>query len=181
MRSSIPNFITLSRIFLTIPICIALNNNNLTIAWFLFLIASLTDLFDGYLARKFLCTSKFGAVSDPLADKLLVILIYLWLTQNMIIPFWSLWLLISRELTVTLLRSSEKSGQPSIPISKIKTFFQFCSIFFLILPFNIDLESNLNLQNIGILFYWLSLYTSVISALVYINPRLKNYLKNNQD
>ena len=69
-KRALPNFLTLSRTLLIIPIIMTVNYD-LKLALFIFCIAALTDAFDGYLARKWLVTSQLGATLDPLADKII--------------------------------------------------------------------------------------------------------------
>ena len=72
------NILTLIRIFIAVVIFtfLAIKNYYL-LALFLFFIAGLTDYFDGFLARKFNATSQLGEILDPLADKILIIFLFL--------------------------------------------------------------------------------------------------------
>jgi CDP-diacylglycerol---glycerol-3-phosphate 3-phosphatidyltransferase len=69
-----------------------------------FVIAALSDMYDGYLARRYGWTTNLGRLLDPLADKLLVSLGLIGLVQIEMIPVWTAWVIIGRELLVTGLR-----------------------------------------------------------------------------
>ena len=107
---NLPNRLTILRIFL-IPIIVYLiylntNTTNL-IALICFIIAGLSDFFDGYLARKYSLTSDFGTMLDPIADKLLVILVGIVLCYRGDISginLLPLLLIISREVFISGLR-----------------------------------------------------------------------------
>lgn len=80
---------------LSLPVCIAL--------W-AFVVAALTDFFDGHLARKYNVVSDFGKLMDPLADKILVSASFVYLTWVGLCPFWVTIIIIFREFLVTGLR-----------------------------------------------------------------------------
>lgn len=128
-RQSIPNIITIIRFILIIPIVFTLLAKKYAIALTLFVIAGVSDGIDGFLARRYHWTSQFGAIADPLADKLLMLATYACLTWLNKIPVWlflivtgrDLWLMAGvlayRYFIATL------SFKPS-RISKINTFCQ---------------------------------------------------------
>ena len=74
------------------------------VAYILAIIAGVTDLFDGYLARKYHCESDFGRLADPLADKIFILATYIMMADYQIIPSWMVVVMISREFLVTGLR-----------------------------------------------------------------------------
>ncbi len=101
-------------------------------ALIVFAVASLTDLYDGYLARKYGWITNLGKFLDPLADKLLISLALIGLNQINLIPVWALYLVIGRELLVTGLRSiAAYAGVLIVPsgMGKYKTSTQMLSVF----------------------------------------------------
>jgi cardiolipin synthase (CMP-forming) len=132
---NIPNFLTVARILL-VPIFIYfLFKEELfynILAFIIFLIASITDLIDGYLARKWNQTTEFGKFLDPLADKVLVIGSFVtFLVLNEQVETWMVFLIILRDMLITSLRYVGILQGKSIhttKIAKLKTFFQISSI-----------------------------------------------------
>ena len=107
MISTLINFLTFSRIIIAMIIfaLLAIKNYYL-IALILFFIASLTDYFDGFLARKFSASSQIGEILDPLADKILIIFLFFGLALNLssfLIGFAGS-LIITREIWISALR-----------------------------------------------------------------------------
>ena len=99
--SSIPNLITLGRILL-VPIVVwaIATPGTMWIAFVLFVAAGVSDAVDGYLAKRFHMTSELGAYLDPLADKALIVSIYLTLGINNLIPRWLVILVVSRDILI---------------------------------------------------------------------------------
>jgi cardiolipin synthase (CMP-forming) len=98
---SIPNLITLGRILL-VPIVVwaIATPGTMWIAFVLFLAAGVSDAVDGYLAKRFHMTTELGAYLDPLADKALIVSIYLTLGINNWIPRWLVILVVSRDILI---------------------------------------------------------------------------------
>lgn len=142
MSYTIPNMLTLLRIAL-IPLLVVVYFSNLPnampIAAMIFTLAGLTDLLDGYLARKLNQTSAFGAFLDPVADKLivvcaLVIVVYKHPNMHVLIPAL---IIIGREITVSALREwmAELGNRGKVAVSylgKVKTTVQIIAIVFLL-------------------------------------------------
>jgi CDP-diacylglycerol--glycerol-3-phosphate 3-phosphatidyltransferase len=136
---NLPNQLTLLRIALT-PVFIILlfyPSGQARIASFIvFLLAALTDWYDGYTARKYGHISNWGKFLDPLADKILVLSAFIcfWLLDYF--PLWMLLIMIIRDVLITVMRSYSIIYQASMitrPYGKLKTFFQMFSIFLLFL------------------------------------------------
>lgn len=140
---NIPNFLTISRIFF-VPLLVAalvqqdvkivlrgvvLTNDWLALA--IFLVAAVTDLLDGYLARRWKQVTTIGTLLDPIADKLLVSAALISLVQIRAIPAWMVVLIIGREFAVSGLRSIAAAEGYTIAASdlgKTKTISQVAAI-----------------------------------------------------
>jgi cardiolipin synthase len=97
---SIPNLITLARI-LAVPVILwAITSGEMRIAFALFLAAGLSDLIDGFLAKRFGMATELGAYLDPLADKAMIISIYVALGIVEAIPRWLVILVVSRDIMI---------------------------------------------------------------------------------
>ncbi|MEA2937582.1 MAG: hypothetical protein QOC56_1086 [Alphaproteobacteria bacterium] len=97
---SIPNLITLARI-LAVPVIVwAITSGEMRIAFALFLVAGLSDLVDGYLAKRFGMATELGAYLDPLADKAMIVSIYVALGVSGAMPRWLVILVVSRDIMI---------------------------------------------------------------------------------
>ncbi len=173
---TIINGLTISRIFLGLPIIIALKNGKNDIFIILILIGGITDYLDGYFARKYNHQSIIGARLDPLADKILLLGPMIWLVHENLVPLWAIWLLISRELLITSWRSNKSSGGPASNQGKYKTVLQFISIALLLWPQNWANDHILNIFNkIGYIAFWLSLFLTYSSAIRYVFNRKETH------
>src|SRR5947199_6492021 len=105
---NVPNLLSLSRLIVTAVIIVLVLLNTpwaFLIATVLFVLASITDFFDGYLARRFNIVSSFGAFLDLTADKVFVSAILIALVQIGLVPAWIVFVIVTREFLVTTLRS----------------------------------------------------------------------------
>ena len=108
---NLPNKLTMGRLFLTALFVAVMSvpdkyllDHRVTIATLFFLIASLTDFLDGYIARKLELVSDFGKLMDPLVDKILTSAVFIILSKENVVPAWITITIISREFLVTGLR-----------------------------------------------------------------------------
>ncbi|HBS47725.1 TPA: CDP-diacylglycerol--glycerol-3-phosphate 3-phosphatidyltransferase [Candidatus Dependentiae bacterium] len=133
----LPNILTLFRILLTpLFLYFIFNENHYFIAIVIFTIASITDFFDGKVARKYNANSEFGKFLDPLADKVLILSTFAAFYFLNIIPLWFLIIIFIRDLLITCLRIFMIKTGNSLQTSKnakFKTTFQFIFIYFLFL------------------------------------------------
>jgi cardiolipin synthase len=97
---SIPNLITLGRILLVPVVVYAIASSDLEFAFILFAVAAVSDAVDGFLAKRFGMQTELGAYLDPLADKVLIVSIYLTLGITGIIPRWIVILVVSRDIMI---------------------------------------------------------------------------------
>jgi CDP-diacylglycerol--glycerol-3-phosphate 3-phosphatidyltransferase len=104
----------------------------------IFILAMLTDWYDGWVARRWGYVTRWGTFLDPLADKIvtstaLIAFIYLDL-----VPAWTVWVIVLRDIAITFLRSySELKGKPfnTTRMAKSKTFLQFAMIYYVLLAY----------------------------------------------
>ena len=97
---SIPNLITLGRILLVPVVVWAISSGAMWIAFVLFLAAGVSDAVDGFLAKRFGMTTELGAYLDPLADKALIVSIYVALGISKVLPGWLVILVVSRDIMI---------------------------------------------------------------------------------
>lgn len=141
---NLANKLTLIRIFLVPVFLLFLATKDIPygslIATFIFILASLTDKLDGYIARSRNQITNFGKFMDPLADKLLVTAALISLVELHVVPGWAAIIIIAREFAVSGLRSIAAAQGKVIAASwwgKIKTVIQIIAIITLLLKVNI--------------------------------------------
>ena len=189
---TIPNILTLSRIAL-IPVFIGLFYlqpdyydetlpwiNNLLVA--IFIIISLTDFFDGLLARKLQQTSELGAFLDPVADKLMVCFTLILLTD-----YHHTWLItiptiiiIFREILVSALREwmAEIGKRANIAVSNIgksKTTMQMLAILFLLYQQPLLMFSKNDIHSMGVALLFAATVLTLWSGFIYLLASLKTF------
>jgi len=96
----LPNFLTTLRLILAVPICLLILAENYPAVLWVAFIAGSSDAVDGYLARKLNALSNYGAIVDPLADKTLLLSVYISLTVVGIVPYWVTAILVSRDVLI---------------------------------------------------------------------------------
>ena len=96
----IPNMLTIMRLLLVFPLVLLLLNESYGAALAVFFIAGLSDGLDGFLAKRYEWTSVFGAVADPIADKLLMVCSYFVLCWQLQLPWWLFVLILLRDLII---------------------------------------------------------------------------------
>ena len=149
---------------------------NYYLAAIVFIVASITDLFDGKIARKYHLVTNFGKFMDPLADKMLVSAALICLTPKMI-PSWVVIIIIRRELFISGFRML--AADQGIVLAagwwgKFKTAFSMVMIIVLIV--NTPLNNSV-LYIIGQILIWISLALTIISMIEYVSKNF-NVLKN---
>ncbi|TYR32942.1 CDP-diacylglycerol--glycerol-3-phosphate 3-phosphatidyltransferase [Mesorhizobium microcysteis] len=186
---NLPNMLTYARI-LAVPLivlCFYLEGRIRPTDWWrwaafwIFIIASITDYFDGYIARRWKQTSNIGKMLDPIADKLLVSAVLLLLAYDRTIDKWSLWaaiIILCREILVSGLREYLAALKVSVPVTQLakwKTTLQLISIGFLlagpagdaILPYTTEL---------GRALLWVSAIVTLYTGYDYFRAGLKHVI-----
>ncbi|NVM25702.1 MAG: CDP-diacylglycerol--glycerol-3-phosphate 3-phosphatidyltransferase [Desulfobacterales bacterium] len=164
---TIPNLITILRIIL-VPIFIIYIINDRTLgALIIFIIASISDVLDGFIAKIFHQKSNLGAHLDPLADKILLMTAYVTLAVLKMIPSWLAVLTISRDVIILLgvlilyLNGYEVKIKPSL-LSKATTVIQAATILVVLS------HGYLNIEFIRTYVFWLAALLTIASGLQYI-------------
>lgn len=178
---NLPNKLTVFRMILIVPFVILLLGGHAGWGWFdaafggieaytdyialvIFVIASLTDMLDGKIARKYNLVTNFGKFMDPLADKLLVCSAMICLIDMDRIPAWIVIVIISREFIISGFRLVASDNHVVIAASywgKFKTTFQMIMVILMIA----------NIQALNILTHivmWIALALTIISLIDYI-------------
>lgn len=164
---NLPTVITLGRILL-IPLFISVVYAKPLFGAFIFLFASVTDILDGYIARKSKQVTKFGVLLDPIADKLLIISALIVFVDMEIIPAWIAIAIIAREFLVTGLRIVALSKDIVIPAEtggKIKMGTQISSILILLID---KAYINMDFYGIGITLLWIAMLIGIVSGVQYV-------------
>ncbi len=173
---NIANILTFFRVFSIVPIVVLLYFDNKIcslIAGIIFSLASITDFFDGYLARKYNLITNFGKFIDPLADKLILLASLIMLVHVNRVPAWVAIIILAREFAITGLRAIAATEGIVIQASnlgKSKTGYQIAALIPLMIyyPF-----LGLNSKAIGYFFLYVSLVVTVWSGYKYIKDFVK--------
>jgi cardiolipin synthase (CMP-forming) len=126
---NIPNFITLGRVILVPVIFYLLISNETKLAFFAFVVAGISDGVDGFLAKRFGWVTELGAYLDPLADKLLLVSMFVALGVQELLPLWLVVAVVSRDILIVMgVILAWVLGQPvtihPLLISKVNTTAQ---------------------------------------------------------
>ena len=178
---TIPNIITFIRIIL-IPIILYLlfseNPNIVLLAGGLFIISSISDYFDGYLARVLNQSSKLGTLLDPIADKLLIASVIVVLVDTNVISNLHVIpaiIILLREIAISGLREFLAKMNTDMPVSKLakyKTTFQMVSLSILIISLGFKLNDFL--WNLGLVTLWIAAIITLLSGYNYMAKGLKH-------
>ncbi|MGN0472463.1 MAG: CDP-diacylglycerol--glycerol-3-phosphate 3-phosphatidyltransferase [Lachnospiraceae bacterium] len=166
---NLPNKLTMFRVILILPFCFFLMTDfcgeaSKWIALGIFIVASLTDLLDGKIARKYNLVTTFGKFMDPLADKLLVSAAMIALIELKRIPAWVVIVIISREFIISGFRLIAAQKNVVIAagyIGKFKTTFQMIMICLMIA----DIEE---IRVVTLVVMYVALALTIISLMDYL-------------
>ncbi len=176
---NLPNSLTIVRIVGSVCIPFLLlfsaDETGCFLALIIFCFCSITDFLDGYLARRLNQTSNLGKMLDPIADKLLVVLVL----SSLVLVFGSTYgyqlgipivIIITREILVSGIREFFGSSEQKFSVmnlSKLKTGMQMIAIIFL-LTSQLRSFENLNLLQFGVFFLWIAAGFALYTGLVYV-------------
>ena len=165
---NLPNKLTMLRIILVPVFIVVLMTGHYYTAAVIFIAASLTDMLDGQIARKYDLVTNFGKLMDPLADKLLVMSALICLVQLGDIPGWMVIVILGREFAITGLRTVAASNGVVIAAGwtgKIKTVLQMIAVILILLK-------NWPFVYIGIpmdrIVLWAAVVMTIVSGAEYI-------------
>lgn len=167
---NLPNKLTVLRMVLVpfFVVFLLLSGSNESLKWIalaLFVVASLTDFADGYIARKYNLITNFGKFMDPLADKILTISGMICLIELGRIPSWIVVIIVAREFIISGFRLIAAENGVVIAANywgKFKTTFQMIMIILMIM--NIP-----QLQILTDIVMWIALALTIISLVTYIS------------
>ncbi len=181
---TLPNFLTYLRMA-SIPVIVALlmqpsSDFSMNLAFLVYVLASLTDLFDGFLARRRNTVTSIGRLLDPLADKLLTAAVLIMLIPHGKVSAWLAWLIVGREIIITGLRVIAVGQGYIINASRMgknKMLSQSLGFIFL-LPAIPHIQHSLDV--IGIVFLWISVFLGYYSAFDYFTNFYKEAKRREQ-
>ena len=169
-KSNLPNLLTIFRVLCIPLVIISLNFTGKLgsfIAALVFSIAFITDILDGFFARRYGAVTVLGKFLDPLADKILVSAIIIMLIPLGRVPVWMVILIIAREIAVTGLRTIAVNEGIVIQanlMGKYKTIFQSVAIIGLCLHYE---YFGVDFHVVGMTFLWIALLLTMWSGMVY--------------
>ena len=185
MTLNFPTLLTLLRItFIPIIVFAYIYNDGIyrDVAAYIFLVALITDYFDGVIARKFNQVTTFGTFLDPIADKLLVVVTVILLSSSndSMLFLLSALVIVSREFLVIAIRQRLAEIKSTISmkvntLGKVKTGFKMASLFFLLhtnIFFNV-----LNLHTLGLLLLFIAAVLTVVSFVYYVRNSWNDIVK----
>ena len=182
MLKHVPNALTIIRFLLIPVIVISIFNGDYIIAFIFFTISGITDIADGFIARKFNLISNFGKLMDPLADKLTQIATIASLTLKDIIPIWILAIVLLKEL-IMIAGASFLYGKDVVVYSKwygkLATVLFYVAIVFSLLINQFELPSIWS--NLDLWLFYLALFATVFSLLMYIKDVYKKGFIDKED
>jgi len=167
---ALPNIITIARL-IAVPVVVWLFlTDRVTIAFWVFIGAGLSDAVDGYLAKRLDARTVLGSYLDPLADKLLLIAVFLMLGRSGFLPLWLVVLIVARDaalmgISFLVVRNDRETAMKPLMISKLNTMLQ------IVLAGLVLARLGLGFPNIGIghdILVYAVAVTTTISGIAYL-------------
>lgn len=181
MLSQLPNMLTIARILVVVPLIVCLWIGGEALRWsalVLYILACLTDYFDGYFARAWKVQTALGRLLDPIADKLLVAACLLILAALDHIEGWTVFaalVILMREILVSGLReylAELRVGMPVSRLAKWKTAFQLVAIGFLII--GTEAPVWISAQWFGEVLLWIAAALTLYTGWDYLRAGLRH-------
>lgn len=172
--ATIPNLICLLRIALTVPIVILLAEGRYGETLVLFAVAAFSDILDGYLAKTFGWTSEVGKFLDPLADKLLLVSVFITLAVIGLVPVWLASIAVLRDVIIGAgagvykLLFGPVEGRPTMP-SKLNTLVQLLFVIAVVWQAAFRNLPDGFIQGLGALVF----VTTVVSGIDYVQTYVR--------
>ena len=166
---NLPNKLTVARMIAAVVYVIVYMLEFYWVALVIFVLASLTDMLDGQIARRNNLVTNFGKIMDPLADKILVYSALVLMVVDNTVPGWMLIIILAREFVVSGMRTvaaSEGIVVAAAMSGKIKTVLQMCAVIVLIISNAVPHIKAIFV--LGQILLWLSLIMTVYSGYEYI-------------
>ncbi len=172
---SIPNLITLGRVILVPVVFWLLVTNQMTAAFLVFVVAGISDAVDGFLAKRFGWATELGAYLDPLADKLLIVCIFVALGVRDELPSWLVIAVVSRDILIVIgIVLSWFMGHPveikPLALSKANTLSQIILAAVVLA----DEAFMLQLDALRLVLVWLTAALTVGSLIAYLDAWLRH-------
>lgn len=173
---NLPNMITIGRLFLIPPVLWWMDISDpllCVLSGLVFMLAAVLDVVDGWLARRSGLVTVFGKFVDPLADKIMVAAVLVYLAADGRMPPWLVAILLTREFYINGLRSLASQDGMVIAASeggKAKTAFQMVGICFLLVHYRYRMpffDEMIDFHRMGMIMLGLSVFLSVLSAVQY--------------
>lgn len=174
---SLPNLLSLARLLLApVTIWLILDGRLVTAFW-MFLVAALTDAIDGILARRLEARTALGSYLDPIADKLLVVGTYLALSWMAALPVWLVVLVVARDiglvLGVVVLHFAGRGTRSLTPsmISKLNTVMQIALVVLVMAAPGLHVDAS----GVLALLVWVVAATTILSAVGYLRETIRRF------
>jgi cardiolipin synthase len=170
---NIPNLLSIFRIFVTLFFIIAVNQGELRIALYLFIIQGISDLLDGFFARIMDKRTSLGTFLDPIADKVMLVSSYIVLCLHSIIPFWVTAAVLFRDVVVSsgflvLYKLSYKVKLSPSLLGKLTTAFQVATVIYILWS---------NVRAYEFYFFSATVLFTIVSGCQYVTRGFSIFLK----
>lgn len=173
---NLPNMITIGRLFLIPPVLWWMDTTDpllCVLTGIVFMLAAVLDIVDGWLARRAGLVTVFGKFVDPLADKMMVAAVLVYMAADGRMPAWLVAILLIRDFYINGLRSLASQEGVVIAASeggKAKTAFQMVGICFLLVHYRYRMpgfDEMIDFHRVGIVLLGMSVFLSLLSAVQY--------------